>query len=342
MLPRATICNGFFLSLIYRFLAASFLVLAAEAEQRIVPAIGVKFPTTEGKFYQLEASTDFDSWEAVGSAFKSQGEPVEDWFPADSTDARFYRLVEVSEQWVLVWSDEFDGASIDRSKWQSDVNANGGGNNELQYYTDEPENSWVENGLLVIEARDEDYGGLDGSRNFTSARLNTKFRGAWTYGRIEVRARLPIGQGIWPAIWMLPQDDVYGTWAASGEIDIVETIGSEPSTIHGSLHFGGQWPNIQSSTGSKTLEEGSVQDDFHAYAIEWEEDEIRWYLDGELYRTANSWSSSAADFPAPFDQDFYLIVNLAVGGNWPGSPNNTTPFPARMEIDYARVYQWAE
>ena len=247
---------------------------------------------------------------------------------------------------TVVWCDDFSGPEIDPLKWEFEVNGNGGGNNELQYYTDRPENARIENGALVIEAREETYTGPDGTRNFTSARLRTVNKGDWTYGRFEMRGKLPLGKGLWPAFWMLPTDWVYGGWAASGEIDIVELIGQEPDTVYGTLHYGGPWPENTSSAGGTAwgthdyvLSGATFNDDFHVFAIEWEPGEFRWYVDGIHYQTQTDWYSTAASYPAPFDQAFHFIANVAVGGNWPGSPNGTTQFPQQFQIDWVRVLQ---
>lgn len=246
---------------------------------------------------------------------------------------------EIDDSWNLVWSDEFDGTSLDLSKWSyqlgdgCDIGLCGWGNNELQWYQED--NVTVGGGLLTIEARAENAGG----RNYTAARIRSLNQGDWTYGRVEARARLPQGQGMWPAIWMLPSDDVYGGWAASGEIDIMELVGNEPDVVHGTLHYGGSFPNNTFTGDSYALSSGMFADDFHVFALEWEEGEIRWYVDGNHYQTQTSWSTTAAPFPAPFDQRFHLILNVAVGGNWPGPPDLTTPFPQTMEVDYIRVYQ---
>jgi len=241
--------------------------------------------------------------------------------------------------WTLVWNDEFDGPKIDKNKWEHEVNATGGGNNELQYYTSRDINSYIENGKLVIQGLKETFTGPEGTRDYTSARLRTLNKGDWKYGRLEIKALLPYGQGIWPAIWMLPTDWVYGGWAASGEIDIMEMVGHENNTVHGTLHYGGNWPdNVQSGT-SFILGEGTFSGDFHIFTIEWEDGEIRWYVDGIHYQTQTQWHSSDHGFPAPFDQRFHLLLNVAIGGNWPGSPDATTVFPQEMLVDYVRVYE---
>ena len=181
-------------------------------------------------------------------------------------------------------------------------------------------------GFLTITAREESVGGYD----YTSARLRTLGKHDFTFGRMEMRARMPIGQGMWPAFWMLSSDtSIYGPWAASGEIDIVEYLGSQPDRIFGTIHYGGEAPGNLSSETKYTPSE-DVTGGFNTYALEWDEFEIRWYFNGTLYAVQNSWFSIAEDFPAPFNQNFYVLFNLAVGGNFPGSPDGTTPSPATI------------
>lgn len=241
---------------------------------------------------------------------------------------------------TLVWSDEFDAAQLDPEVWffengdGSQYGIPGWGNNELQWYLQD--SAQLRDGMLVITAREESAGG----KNYTSARLNTRDRFAFKYGRIEARIRFPAGQGIWPAFWMLPQDNVYGTWAASGEIDIVEAVnlgGTGGNTVFGTIHYGGESPANQFS-GNDYLVPTDATTDFHTYAFEWDATEMRWYVDDILYSTQNSWSTTGAPFPAPFDERFYILFNVAVGGNFPGAPNSATEFPVTMEVDYVRVY----
>lgn len=246
----------------------------------------------------------------------------------------------------LVWSDEFDGEELDTwSKWSYQIGdgsseglPSGWGNSELQWYTDQ--NATVADGFLTITARRES---VQPGFPYTSSRIRTKYKGEWTYGRMEMRAKFPVGKGFWPAFWMLPSDPtVYGTWAASGEIDIVEYIGSEPATIFGTIHYGGAWPNNKSSGAEYTLPSGTFADDFHVFAIEWEANEIRWYVDDVHYATQTQWNSTGGPYPAPFDVDFHFLLNLAVGGYLPGSPSSETRFPAAYVIDYVRVYKESE
>ena len=269
--------------------------------------------------------------------------------------------------WKLTWADEFDGKEIDKTKWDFDLGngfysydtdqwIRGWGNDELQYYTRDPENAFVKDGKLHIKAIKESRDGF----GYTSAKLKTKKRDGTTlfaqkYGRFEFRAKMPTGKGVWPALWMLPSDEKYGGWASSGEIDVLEAKGHEPNKILGTIHFGGKWPvNAQAS---KTLDLPGKESiaDFHVYAVEWEPGEIRWLLDGKVYSTQSFWwSSSKADggkgakptkeadlnaWPAPFDQPFFLIMNVAVGGRFPGKPEKTTAFPVEMVVDYVRVYE---
>lgn len=242
-------------------------------------------------------------------------------------------------EWKLVWNDEFDGPSLDYKKWEIEVNAFGGGNNELQIYTDRKENVRIEDGHLVLEARRDNHGIAGTVREYSSGRIRSKHRGDWKYGKFETRARLPAGQGVWSAIWMLPTDEKYGTWASSGEIDIMEFKGQEPDVVWGTLHYGSQWPGNKHTGDTYKLDKGNFTDDFHIFTLEWEEDAIRWYVDGKLTQTQTKWESNGGKFPAPFDQEFHMLLNLAIGGGFLGNPDGTTKFPREMQVDYVRVYQ---
>ncbi|RIK78902.1 MAG: glucan endo-1,3-beta-D-glucosidase [Planctomycetota bacterium] len=244
--------------------------------------------------------------------------------------------------WKLIWSDEFDGDKLDYSKWEAEVNAFGGGNDEQQMYTDRKENVRVENGSLVIEARKDNPNIQGTTRPYSSGRVRTKHRGDWKYGKIEARAKLPEGEGMWSAVWMLPTEEKYGGWAASGEIDIIEINGKSPETAHLTIHHGGGWPNNRQTGGKHKLDEGKYTDDFHVYAIEWQAKSIRWLIDGKPVYESSDWQSAGGKFPAPFDQEFHLILNLAVGGRFVGRPSEKTVFPSRMLVDYVRVYQQSE
>lgn len=239
----------------------------------------------------------------------------------------------------LVWQDEFDGDQLNYQKWGIRQDAFGGGNQELQIYTERPENVRVENGKLILEARHDSAAVAGTQREYSSGRIHTKHRGDWKYGRIEVRAKLPMGQGIWPAIWMLPTDNKYGTWAASGEIDIMEMRGQTPNIVLGTLHYGKTWPDNTHSGDEFTLKEGTFADDFHTFAVDWQEGKITWLIDGKPYQTQTKWDSQGGKFPAPFNERFHVVLNVAVGGEFLGPPDATTKFPAQMVVDYVRVYQ---
>ena len=226
-----------------------------------------------------------------------------------------------SAEWRLVWQDEFEGDALDYSKWECEVNAFGGGNHEMQLYTDRHENVRVVDGKLILEARRDNPNVQGTLREYSSGRVRTKHRGDWLYGRFEVRAKLPRGQGLWPAIWMLPTTEKYGPWAASGEIDIMEYRGQTPNEVLGTLHYGKPWPDNTHTGEAYQLESGNFADEFHTFACEWEPGVIRWYVDDKLTQTQNKWNSAGGAFPAPFDQRFHLLLNVAVGGGFVGAPD---------------------
>jgi len=239
-------------------------------------------------------------------------------------------------EWVLVWSDEFDSPNIDMDKWSYDVGSGnwGWGNGEAQYYTSNSNNSFIENGNLVIQALLQNYGGA----NYTSARMVTRNKADWTYGKIQVRAKLPAGIGTWPAIWMLPTNYVYGGWPNSGEIDIMEAVGHVPGVIHGTAHtdlynwFDGSPP----PGGQITVSDYNNQ--FHDYILEWTENYLKWYVDDTHYFTYSNNNQGWSTWP--FDQDFHLLLNIAIGGTWGGQQGiDDSIFPVRMEVDYVRVYE---
>ncbi|MCT2536644.1 carbohydrate binding domain-containing protein [Aquibacillus koreensis] len=250
------------------------------------------------------------------------------------------------EDWELLWNDEFDGTAVDNTKWGfqngtgAEYGLDGWGNDEQQYYQEE--NATVDDGKLIIEAKKETVG----NKPYTSTRLFTAPTFAKKYGKFEAAIKLPKGDGLWPAFWMMPKDSVYGEWASSGEIDIMEARGRIPNEIGGTIHYGGNWPNNTFSGGAYEFEEGDDITNYHVYSVEWEPGEIRWYVDGELYHTETKWDSIGANqpakyaFPAPFDQEFYIILNLAVGGTFDGGRTpDDADLPAQMEVDYVRVYE---
>lgn len=244
--------------------------------------------------------------------------------------------------WKLAWQDEFDGPNrspIDARKWTAEVGGNGWGNRELQYYTNRIDNAYLENGSLVIKAIKETHTGADKvTREYTSARLITKKTFTTQYGRFVARIKVARGQGIWPAFWMLGADIDKVGWPKAGEIDIMEYIGKEPSNVYATIHGPGYSGKGGLSTPYSLPGKENFADAFHIYSVEWEPNVLRFYCDDVLFKTV-----TPLDLPAGtkwvYDRPYFILLNLAVGGNWPGSPDSTTVFPQVMLVDYVRVYQ---
>lgn len=241
------------------------------------------------------------------------------------------------EGYDLLWHDEFDGSKLDETIWNKELREPGWTNNELQQYTDSDENIFVSDGKLILKAVKTEK---DGKDYYTSGKVNSQNKKPFTYGKVVVSAKAPAGQGLWPAIWMMPEDEsYYGQWPKCGEIDIMETLGHDLSTAYCTVHYGAPHAEQQGTIA------GNFGDGFHEYSVEWEPGEIRWYVDGSEVLVVNDWFSAVEGeddkpYPAPFDQPFFVQMNLAVGGNWPGNPDATTDFSkAQFEIDYVRVYQ---
>lgn len=265
------------------------------------------------------------------------------------------KLDRSDEGYILIWNDEFDGDKLDTTKWDYQY-GNGGeygnpgwGNYELEYYLSREENVRVEDGKLIITAMKEDT-----AMPYTSGRIRTiTNRGevlfATTYGRIEARIKMPAAEGLWPAFWMLPVDKtIYGDWAASGELDIMEAKGRLPEQFSAAAHFGRAWPNNTFQNKEYVFEDGTDITDYHLYSIEWEPDEIRWYVDNECFFTMTDWysqDSTGTNYPepAPFDVPFYIILNMAIGGTFDSQADvDNVEFPVEMEVDFVRVYQKEE
>jgi beta-glucanase (GH16 family) len=246
---------------------------------------------------------------------------------------------QVPAAWRLTWSDEFDGpagSAPDPAKWAIDTGGHGWGNNELQFYTARRENVRQQGGHLVIEALKETFSQAGVTRAYTSARIKTAGFFAQQYGRFEARIKLPAGRGIWPAFWMLGDNFPATRWPACGEIDIMEHVGHQPAVVYSNLHGPG-YSGSSPIGASYTLPQGRAGDAFHVFAVEWEADVIRVYFDDRLYNTR-----TPANLPAGarwvYERPFFMLLNLAVGGNWPGSPDDSTAFPQQMLVDYVRVY----
>ena len=237
----------------------------------------------------------------------------------------------VPEGWNLVWHDEFDGDAIDEANWTYDLGAGGWGNGEAQFYTDRPENARLENGMLVIEARQERYE----ESYYTSARLKTQGLQEFQYGRIEARLKVPAGRGLWPAFWMLGSNFSTVGWPDCGEIDIMEYIGREPDLILGTIHGPGYAGALGLSHWNR--QDYDIADDFHTYAVEWDEDQIAWFYDGDEYGSYARTDVGTREWV--FDQPFFIILNLALGGTLPGPIGLDTVFPAQYLVDYVRVFQ---
>ena len=247
---------------------------------------------------------------------------------------------EEQNKWKLVWQEDFNGNELNQKNWSYEKHDPGWVNNELQEYTDSKENIFVKDGNLVLKAIKTQK---DGNDYYTSGKITTQDKKTFKYGKFEIRAKSPKGQGLWPALWMMPNNEnLYGQWPKCGEIDIMEVLGNEPNKAYGTIHYGD--PHEQKQ-GTYVLDKGTFADDYHTYGIEWVPGEIRWYIDGKLYYTANDWFTAVeggdeVTFPAPFDQPFYMQLNLAVGGSWPGNPDETTDFNnAELKVDYIKAYQ---
>ncbi len=250
-----------------------------------------------------------------------------------------------ASKWVLSWSDEFNGANgapVDPSKWVAETGGDGWGNNELEFYTSRRRNAYQQDGNLVIKVLHEKHRGAGGvTRNYTSARLKTLGKFAQAYGRFEARIKIPRGQGIWPAFWMMGDDIAAVGWPDCGEIDIMENIGKEPALVHGTIHGPGySGANGLGAPFSLTPAQ-PFADDFHLYAVEWEPTAIRFYVDDHLYETR-----TPSDLPPGtkwvYNHPFFLLLNVAVGGSWPGDPDASSAFPQTMLVDYVRVYRPAD
>ncbi len=248
------------------------------------------------------------------------------------------------EGYTLLWNDEFNGDTLNSEIWRYELHAPGWVNAELQEYTDSTDNIFVKDGRLIIKAlKTQDNAGKD---YYTSGKITTRGNQDFMYGKVIARAKVPEGKGLWPAFWMMPsKDGIYGSWPKGGEIDIMEILGNEPNKSYSTIHYGE--PHAQQQ-GEYVLDNGTFADSFHEFCVEWEPGEMRFYVDENLLHTVNDWFTetpyvSAPEYPAPFNQNFYVQLNLAVGGTWPGNPDETTDFEnAEFEVDYVRVYQKPE
>jgi len=256
----------------------------------------------------------------------------DDTYQAVSQDG--YTTPESYPGMTKLWGDEFDGTILDATTWTHEVNGNGGGNNELQYYTNSSENSRVNNGNLIIEAKAQNYSG----KNYTSARIISKGKKEFMYGRVDIRAKMPEGQGLWPALWMLGANIDQVSWPTCGEIDVMELLGQSPNTVHGTVHYATS-AGVHGSFGTASYLSGGKKfsDEFHVFSLIWSKDDMRILVDDKQYFSTTSAGLGTTKYP--FNAPFFMIMNVAVGGNWPGSPDATTVFPQQMHVDYVRVFQ---
>jgi beta-glucanase (GH16 family) len=233
----------------------------------------------------------------------------------------------------LAWSDEFNGSTLNQQDWSYEIGGSGYGNNELEYYTSRPENLFLSNGNLIIEARQESYGG----NNYTSARINTANKQQFTYGRIDMRAKLPVAKGMWPALWMLGSNYPSAGWPGCGETDIMELVGSNPKQVVSSIH----WKQGNGTEGtynnSFNLSSQDFSQQFHVFTVIWAQDSVQFLVDDQVFETTGAKNVTSGTYP--FNSPFFFIFNVAVGGDWPGPPDGTTVFPQRMFVDYVRIFQ---
>jgi len=253
------------------------------------------------------------------------------YLPTDNTG---YTTPATYPGYTLVWSDEFSGSTLDLNTWNQEIGNNSGwGNNELEYYTNSPKNCFLSNGNLIIEARKEAMGGF----NYSSTRMTTQNKKTFKFGRIDIRAKLPVSKGMWPALWMLGSNITSVGWPACGEMDIMELIGTYPGRVSATMH----WKNSGGAHASKgnnyNLVSGDFSQQYHVYSMVWTQDLIKNYVDDQLILTVSASDVGAANYP--FNANQFFIFNVAVGGDWPGPPDATTPFPQRMFVDYVRVFQ---
>lgn len=274
---------------------------------------------------------------------KSSSEPESTKDTSTTSPPQEEKIPEI-DGYSLLWNDEFSGTALNESIWNYEPHEPGWTNNELQEYTTSTDNVFIRDGSLVIKALKSDDS--SGKTHYTSGKVTTQKKKDFMYGKVVARAKVPEGQGLWPAIWMMPtNEDYYGQWPKCGEIDIMEVLGNQVNTAYSTIHYGEPHGEQQ---GTRVLTSGSYADSFHEYSVEWEPGEIRFYIDSELVLTVNDWFSAVQGedekpYPAPFNQTFFVQMNLAVGGNWPGNPDETTDFEkAEFEIDYVRVYQKPE
>ena len=318
------------------YAAASGTVTFAAGQALAQVEVQIKGDPTENREPNLEFTVQLSNAKNGGLAVASaKGTIITENGTNLTTDNSGYTTPISYPGYTLIWNDEFANNSLDLNAWNQEIGngSNGWGNNELEYYTNSTKNTFVSNGNLIIEARKESISGF----NYSSGRMTTQNKKTFTFGRIDIRAKLPVGKGIWPALWMLGSNINTVGWPACGEIDIMELIGTHPSRVHGTIH----WKPVNGTNTNKgsqyDLNSGNFSQQFHVFSIIWTQDMIKWYVDDQLFFTGTKADVGAANYP--FNAPEFFIFNVAVGGNWPGPPDAGTTFPQRMFVDYVRVFQ---
>jgi len=308
----------------------SINIAAGQTEVYVdIPVTGDSLRRANQNFY-FQISNPVNS--TLGTA-KATGTIVNTDLPYLPTDTTGYETPTGYPGYHLAWSDEFNGNSLNTNNWGYDLGGSGWGNQELENYTNRTQNVFVSAGHLIIEARQESYGG----NNYTSGRIVTAGLQQFTYGRIDIRAKLPVSKGMWPALWMLGSNISTVPWPGCGETDIMELVGSAPSQVTGSMHWQQTGGSEGTYNGNYDLSSGDFSQQFHVFSLVWKQDSVQFLVDDHLY--VNGSSANVLSGTYPFNSPFFFIFNVAVGGNWPGPPDNTTIFPQRMFVDYVRVFQ---
>lgn len=316
----------------YTTVSGTLTITAKELSGYIDVVVTADSLRQDDQSFTLELSSPVNgtlSVSQVTGTIQNQGT----YFPIDNAG---YTSASNYTGMTLAWSDEFNGKTLNASNWTYETGGSGWGNNELEYYTNSDLNAFITGGYLVIEARKESVG----TNNYTSARLISKDKKTFTYGRIDIRAKLPKGKGLWPALWMLGNNisqSGYG-WPACGEIDIMELLGDNYQKFYSTVHWGQVNSSFHDSKGGNyTLSAGSFYDTFHVFSMLWDSGKMAFLIDDYTYFTVNKSEITTGTYP--FDKPFFFILNVAVGGNWPGNPDVSTIFPQRMIVDYVRVFQ---
>jgi beta-glucanase (GH16 family) len=296
------------------------------------------FVSESSKTYPADADNTIVSAPVDSHSVASKSPPTNE-YPNTTPDSGFSNTIPDSELeekaksgWALIWNDEFNSDFINDKYWTLQTGENIWGNNELQYYTDRMDNCYIEDGKLIIRGLQEKYGNSD----YTSARIVTKDKLSFLYGKIEIKAKFPEGKGLLPAIWFLPCNDIYDNRLQNGEFELAEMLGNDPEEIYGVAHY--SFNHKTRSYKKYSDDTTDYSEDFHIYSVEWDSQKIEWLIDDKVYFTFN-FNNTFDENYKPFNQYFYLIINLAIGGDWPGDDLRKTTFPSLLEIDYVRYYE---